>query len=166
MVLLKVSVIPRSLPVSTPSYDLERRWTAEELVECDTTTLERQTRWVDGDRILGRSTEKLSDCEVAIFLANLATRQQLEALTDAERREFVEYEGALEVVRQTSLQVMEDGVLSLSERDLMCRLVDQHLPNIRIGREFSADRDLLKPEVEFLAIQGSLEEIVQVCGDR
>lgn len=114
-------------PVPTP-------WLVEDLLDCDTTTLDRQVR--------GEQTgELLSDCEVAVTVAQLKTAGALERLPPDEKsyvRDIMENMDRIAVQMQ---RITEDGVIDDIEVGFLCIAVPQWEVHPNRIREWVEDKD-------------------------
>ena len=153
----RVSAIPTVTITPTPS----RVWTAQELVDCDTTTLRRQL----DDR--ARPGELLSGCEVALFNAQLrfgVLISEESNLSRAERAELLEHVANLEEIQQE----LDDMGSPRQYSDVLisCRLLPNWTETVQGAVDYIAANpreELLGWEVEVLRYQRFIKETTAIC---
>ena len=168
----KATLVAHQSQFATP---VPREWTAEELVECDISTLRRQME--DSKQHQGQSLaeaaerskgrEKLSDCEVALFSAQLASIAAEEKMDDVEWSVLQEHKVNLEHVTAMTQRYLADGVITPSEGSLACNVVDQQLTQMSEAlsylRSIENRAEWLGLEVDFLRAQRMLVQVAKAC---
>ena len=135
---------PVKLPEAAPTPVVE--WTAADLIKCDATTLFQQMRGESPP-----SKELLSDCEVALFTAQVETLDLMEnQLTDAERAIMERYRAQLDQIYEAQARANEDGVITEAESEYLCEVAPQQAEQMSEALDYARELNLLGLEVDFL----------------
>ena len=134
-------------PVPTP-------WLVEDLVACDTTTLARQMR--------GETTNKLlSDCEVAVSVAQLNTAGALHELPPEESSYIMPLLDKLDRIPPQMRRIFEDAAVDSREIAYLCEVLPQWEANAMAIREWLEGRD----PVEWQAVMMDIVRLENVARD-
>lgn len=152
----------RPTPTQTPSESLTT-YTAEELLDCDTTTLARQQQ--------GRSLpgELLSDCEVALQLAQLNTVGFLlpedTPLSQEQHAMLMEHVGNVDELDReiSSLDIKNNQDLKLVCRDIPAW--SEQVQEANTYRKSLAAPELLGWEIDLVRMLRYLNGMEKVCSD-
>ena len=146
-----------TIPTQTAAEELLNRYTAQELLDCDLTTLNRQ---MDGSAYSG---EQLSDCEIAYSIATAST---LGLLTSSEDATLLKHAANLE---EMSVEINRLGpITNAVELRVLCNTVPAWSESVQDASEYyeSLDElDLLGWRVSILNAQRYLTGMLETCND-
>ena len=137
----------------------ERVWRAEELVECDTSNLNRQ---LDGED----TGELLSDCEVAVFTAQLETLSQVDRLPVARQTEFFNHLENLEAISESAEEIYADKVIDSEEYSLSCFILpqwDEHIHAAKSWLVIQNNDALLGFETDIVRAEQFIDGMREAC---
>ena len=137
----------------------ERVWRAEELVECDTVNLNRQ---LDGED----TGEPLSDCEVAVFAAQLETLSEVDKLPLARQTEFFDHIENLEAISQKAEEIYADKVIDSEEYSLSCFVFPQWDDHVHAAKRWLVTQNneaLLGFETDIVRTEQFIDRMREAC---
>ena len=161
---VEVVTLSPSITNQTATPDpTERQWTAQELLECDTTTLTRQQQ--------GRSLpgEKLSDCEVAYTIAVANTwayvNSETNGLRPGQRRALLEHYANME---ELAREITKSEISSILDVHVSCNQLPSWAAQTQGAREYLEildAPDLLGWEIAILNAERFISGMVEVCAN-
>ena len=135
-------------------------WTVEELVDCDTTVLAHQMRADD------MFSSELSECEMAVLLAQLEAMAVYEDLPYADRQRIARYQVQLEQFNDLVRVYGQDKVVTKTEVSVLCVSGAQHQEWLAEALDYVQVREGLRGlEIDFLKAQQLLNTVNVTCSE-
>ena len=133
---LRPSPIPKSSfilssPTAVSSYPQDKVWTTQELVDCNTTTLNEQLSSNDRNSLL-------SECEVAYYLAELALIAELDERPRNGDFMIRVHVDNVDAIGDSIREISEDRVFDKSEVEFICFALPQWQAHIKNATDYIA----------------------------